>query len=62
MDRDTSLVVLGVSLAAAVAGWFGDRARRRAPLARHALVPWHALLFAGLTGTMFMAIHLIASR
>jgi hypothetical protein len=60
MDRDTSLVILALALLATVAAILGDRARQRAPLAGHALMPWHALLFIGLTATIFMTIHLIA--
>lgn len=61
MDRDTSLVILAVAVVVAATGWLGDRARRRSPLARHALLPWHALLFVGLTGVLFMGIHLVGS-
>lgn len=59
MDRDTSLIVLGCAAVLTFAALLGDRARRRTPLAGHALVPWHALLFVGLTGMVFMGIHLL---
>ena len=62
MDRSTSLVVLAVSAALALAGIIGDRARRRTPLARIALPPWHALIFVGLTGVLFMAVHLLGAN
>ena len=60
MDRDSSLVVFAFAVLATVAATLGDRARRRAPLAGHALMPWHALLFLGLTGMIFMGVHLLA--
>ncbi|TRW18173.1 hypothetical protein [Glacieibacterium frigidum] len=60
MDRETSLLIFAVALVLTVSAMLGDRARRRAPLAAHALVPWHALLFVGLTGMIFMGVHLLA--
>lgn len=60
MDRETSLLIFVVALALTIAAVIGDRARSRAPLARHALMPWHALLFVGLTGCIFMGVHLLA--
>ena len=60
MDRDTSLFIFALAVLATVAALLGDRARRRSPLAGHAFVPWHALLFVGLTGMIFMAVHLLA--
>ena len=59
MDTETSLVVLAAALALLGTGLLGDRARRRAPLGRAALPPWHALIFVGITGTIFMAVHLL---
>ena len=59
MDRSTSLIVLAVAVALTGAALLGDRARRRAPLGTLALVPWHGLAFAGLTGVLFMAVHLL---
>jgi hypothetical protein len=60
MDRDTSLVVLAVAVVVTVAALLGDRARRKAPLAAHALIPWHALMFAGLTFALVMLVHLLS--
>ena len=60
MDRETTLIVLVVAVVATLAGLLGDRARRRAPLAGHALLPWHGLIFVGLTACVFMAVHLLA--
>lgn len=62
MDRETSLLIFAVALVLTVAAIIGDRARTRAPLARHALMPWHAMLFAGLTGMIFMGVHLLSIR
>lgn len=61
MDRETSLLIFAVALVMTVAAMLGDRARRRSPLAGHALVPWHALLFVGLTGMIFMGVHLLSA-
>lgn len=41
-----------------IAASLGDRARRRAPLAWHAYVPWHAAMFAGVAAALFAAVHL----
>jgi len=60
MDRDTSIVILVLAVITTMVAMLGDRARQRAPLARHALMPWHALLFVGLTATLFMGVHLLA--
>ncbi len=51
-----ALLVAGLLLSAA-AVW-GDKARRRAPLAWHAYVPWNALVFLGITAALFSAVHL----
>jgi len=60
VDRETTLLIFAVSLVLTVAAIIGDRARRHAPLAAHALMPWHALLFVGLTGMIFMGVHLLS--
>jgi len=39
-----------------VAAW-GDHVRRRKPDAPLALLPWHALLFAGVAVMLFMVAH-----
>ncbi len=61
MDRDTTLILLAAAIAVFAAGWTGERARTRSPLAAHALLPWRALLFVGLTGALFAAIHLVSA-
>ncbi len=61
MDRDTTLILLAAGIGIFAAGWLGERARARAPLAAHALLPWRALLFIGLTATLFAAIHLVSA-
>jgi len=62
LDRDTSLMILVAGIAATVAGLLGDRARSRAPLAPHALLPWHAVIFAGLLAVVLMAAHLLGAK
>lgn len=58
MDRETTLIWLCIGLACAVAGGLGGVARRRAPLAWHAHVPWDGIAFAGVTVALFAAVHL----
>jgi hypothetical protein len=41
-----------------LAASLGDQARRRAPLAWHAYLPWHAMIFAGIAAALFAAVHL----
>jgi hypothetical protein len=62
MTRETTILLLLLSLLLLVAGWSGDFARRRAPLAWHALVPWNAFSFAGLTMAVLLLAHLLALR
>ncbi len=62
MDQTSSLIALGAALLVAGAGWLGLRARHRAPLAAHALVPWTALLFIGLVAAAALAAHLLGVR
>jgi hypothetical protein len=58
MDAATTLIGLAVGLALAALGAAGDWARRRAPLAWHAHLPWNGLAFAGMTTALFAAVHL----
>ena len=60
MDRDTSLVVLASAVVVTIVALLGDRARRKSPLAGHALIPWHALMFTGMTFILVMGIHLLS--
>ena len=62
MDRDTSIVILVVGVVLTAIGLLGDRARLRAPLAPHALLPWHAVIFAGLLAVVLMAAHLLSAK
>ena len=48
MDMDTTWWLLGTGAALVLAALLGDRARRVAPLAWHAHLPWNAIVFAGL--------------
>jgi len=59
MDETTSLIALVAALFVAGVGWLGLRARARAPLAAHALLPWTALLFIGLVAAAALAAHLL---
>jgi hypothetical protein len=60
MNRETTIALLVVSLLLVVAGVAGDWARRRAPLAWHALLPWNAATFVGLTMVVLLSAHLLA--
>ncbi|WP_439533688.1 hypothetical protein [Polymorphobacter sp.] len=62
MDRETTIALLVVSLLLVVAGLAGDVARRRAPLAWHALMPWNAGIFIGLTMVVLLSAHLLSLR
>ena len=57
MDSQTTILLLVAGLGLAVVASLGDRARRRAPLAWHAYVPWHAAIFIGLAMALFSAVH-----
>lgn len=59
MDLETTITLLVASLCLVAAGVAGDVARRRAPLAWHALVPWNGAVFAGLTLAILSAAHLL---
>lgn len=60
MDSQTTIILLGAGLALVVIASIGDAARRRSPLAWHAYIPWHALLFGGMTAAVVLAAHLFA--
>lgn len=53
-------MLLVAALLLSTAGWLGDHARRRSPLAWHALLPWNAATFIGLTLTILLTVHLVA--
>jgi hypothetical protein len=59
MDLETTIMLLVVSLCLAGAGVAGDMARRRAPLAWHALLPWNGAVFIGLTLALLAGAHLL---
>jgi heme/copper-type cytochrome/quinol oxidase subunit 3 len=58
MDSQMTIVLLASGMMLTIAASLGDRARRRAPLAWHAYVPWHAALFGGVAAVLFAAGHL----
>ena len=58
MESQTTILWLGAGCLLALAASLGDRARRRAPLAWHAYLPWHGLLFLGFVMALFAAVHL----
>lgn len=60
MSQETTIALLIASLLLSATGWLGDAARRRAPLAWHALLPWNAATFIGLTLSILLAVHLLA--
>ena len=59
MDMDTTWWLLGTGAALVLAAVLGDRARRAAPLAWHAHLPWNAIVFAGLAAMLFAGVHLL---
>ncbi len=58
MDSQTTIALLAGGIGLTIAASLGDMARRRAPLAWHAYVPWHAALFGGVAAALFAAVHL----
>jgi hypothetical protein len=58
MDSQMTIALLAGGVMLTIAASLGDRARRRAPLAWHAYVPWHAAMFAGVAAALFAAVHL----
>lgn len=58
MDRQATFWLLAAGLALALTGLVGDRARRRAPLAWHAHLPWNGATFVGLALMLFGLVHL----
>jgi hypothetical protein len=58
MDSQTTIALLAGGIALVVIASLGDTGRRRAPLAWHAYVPWHAMIFAGGAMALFAAVHL----
>ena len=57
LDQPTTLTALVAALLLAAVAWAGLHARRRSPLAGHALVPWTGLLFAALVVAAALAAH-----
>lgn len=58
MDSQLTLALFASGIAVAIVASLGDRARRRSPLAWHAHLPWHAIIFAGAAMALFGAVHL----
>ena len=58
MDSQNTIALLAGGLMLTLAASLGDLARRRAPLAWHAYLPWHAMIFAGIAAALFTAVHL----
>ncbi len=58
MDSQITIALFVGGIAIVVIASLGDRARRRAPLAWHAHLPWHAIIFAGAAVALFGAVHL----
>ena len=59
LDTTTSLYALAAALLAAGVALLGHYARRRQPLAGHALFPWTGLLFVALIVAAALAAHLL---
>lgn len=60
MDSQTTIWLLVVGCFVTIAASLGDLARRRAPFAWHAYLPWHGLIFAGCTVALLAAVHLVS--
>lgn len=60
VDSQTTIILLGAGISLVVIASIGDAARRRAPLAWHAYVPWRAMMFAGVTLAVLLAAHLLS--
>jgi hypothetical protein len=58
MDSQITIWLFAGGIALAIIASLGDRARRRRPLAWHAHLPWHAIIFAGAAAALFGAVHL----
>lgn len=58
MDAQITLFGLAAGVALAALGALGDWARRRAPLAWHAHLPWNGLSFIGMATALIAAVHL----
>ncbi|OYU16497.1 MAG: hypothetical protein CFE37_00400 [Alphaproteobacteria bacterium PA4] len=59
MDTAPTLALLATGLSLVLLAIVGDRARRRAPLAWHAHLPWNALAFLGVAALLLGAVHLL---
>lgn len=59
MDWPTTIALLAGSLVLVAAGWLGDAAGRRRPLAWHAHLPWPLTIFAGLALALAAMAHLL---
>ena len=58
VDMGATWWLLGVGAVLMAAGLVGDWARRRAPLAWHAHLPWNAVVFVGLAAMLFGGVHI----
>ncbi|WP_310476603.1 hypothetical protein [Sandarakinorhabdus sp.] len=58
MDAESTGILLAAGAIVAVIGALGGVARRKAPLAWHAHVPWDGLAFLGVAGVLLAAVHL----
>ncbi len=59
MDMVATWWLLGAGLGLALLALVGDWARKRAPLAWHAHLPWNAAIFVGLASALFGVVHLL---
>ena len=58
MDSQTTIILLAAGIVLTLVAVVGDVVRRRAPLAWHAYLPWHAMTFLGIAMALFAAVHL----
>ena len=57
MDAATTATIFAAGVVVTLGASWGDHVRRRTPHGRLALLPWHALLFAGVAAMLLMAAH-----
>jgi hypothetical protein len=58
MDLQNTIALLVGGILFTIVASLGDHARRRTPLAWHAYIPWHAMIFGGMAAVLFGAVHL----
>jgi hypothetical protein len=60
MDMESTIALLAAGLVLLAAAIAGAAARRRAPLAWHAHLPWNGLALLGMLAALLAGVHLIS--